>query len=88
MACGVPCVATDIGDSAVVVGETGTIVQPGDAQGFAAAVDALLLDGADTKAARSRACRERVVAEFEVEAVAARFGEVWRRIARGEPACG
>lgn len=88
MACGVPCVATDIGDSAMIVGKTGDIVASGDAEGFAAAVDALLLEDAQATAARSRACRERVVAEFEVGRVAARFGEVWRRIERREPVCG
>ena len=87
MACGVPCVATDIGDCAMIVGETGTIVAPGDAEGFAAAVDALLLEDAPARAARSSACRARVVADFEVEAVAARFGDAWQRIARGERAC-
>ena len=87
MACGVPCVATDIGDCAIIVAGTGTIVPPRDPEGVAAAVDALLLEYALERTARSRACRARVVAEFEVDAVAARFGDAWRRIARGEPAC-
>lgn len=38
LAVGVPCVATDIGDSAQVVGDCGRVVAPGDAAALAAAI--------------------------------------------------
>lgn len=38
MACGVPCVVTDVGDSAWLVGETGRVISPGDPKGIAAAL--------------------------------------------------
>ena len=41
MSCGVPCVVTDVGDSALIVGEVGKVVPPNDAKLLA---DAVLLE--------------------------------------------
>jgi glycosyltransferase involved in cell wall biosynthesis len=42
MACGVPCVVTDVGDSAVIVGEIGVVVQPASPEALRDAFVSLL----------------------------------------------
>jgi len=66
MACGVPCVVTDVGDSALIVGDTGMVVPAKDSQALAAAWNKMLsLDDVEFKRL-SDAARKRVVDEFGV----------------------
>jgi glycosyltransferase involved in cell wall biosynthesis len=66
MACGVPCVVTDVGDSRRIVGETGIVVAPRDPQALASGVLALLdMTVAEIRPLRS-AARERIVQNFGV----------------------
>jgi glycosyltransferase involved in cell wall biosynthesis len=68
MACGTPCVVTDVGDSAEVVGDLGRVVPPGDAPTLAEAVGAVL-DGPPADPDRLHA---RVEREFSVTALVER----------------
>lgn len=84
MACGLPCVATDVGDSARVLGDTGVVVPPGDAAALAAAMAQLAGrqpgDAAD-RAARGTRARERVLEQYSLAAVAQQHADLWARLA-------
>lgn len=67
MACGRPCVATNAGDSAEIIGDTGSIVPIRDPGALARAI----LDEIDARSgSRSDSARQRVIDKFSVEAMA------------------
>lgn len=75
MACERPCVVTDVGDSARIVGDVGEVVPPRDAAALAEAIARLLERLASDPDIGVRA-RERIVAEFSVERMVARTEQV------------
>jgi glycosyltransferase involved in cell wall biosynthesis len=66
MACGLPCVATNVGDSALVVGDPGRVVPVGDARALAVTVARVLDLPPAARQAIGRQSRERIEAEFSV----------------------
>ncbi|AJP72835.1 glycosyltransferase [Sphingomonas hengshuiensis] len=82
MLMGVPCVATDAGDSALIVGDTGRIVREAGAATFAEAMLALSRDVARDRAAMAAAARQRIVAHFEIGAVAERYAGFYDALLR------
>jgi len=77
MACEVPCVVTDVGDSALIVGDTGLVVRPRDSEGLSSAWKQLLDLGRDARAELGRAARERISNCFDISKVVERYEEVY-----------
>jgi glycosyltransferase involved in cell wall biosynthesis len=77
MACGVPCVATDIGDSKEIIGEGGIIVPGGDPGSLARAILQLIDAGREGRRQLGLLARRRVEAEFSLERIARRYGELY-----------
>jgi glycosyltransferase involved in cell wall biosynthesis len=71
MACGRPCVVTDVGDSARIVGDCGVTVAARDPEAFAAAVESMLPVLSDREAVRAmhEAARARIVETYSLEAL-------------------
>ena len=86
MACGVPCVATDVGDSAAIVGDTGLIVPPGDAQALADAWNSLRREGPDGRARRGAAARRRIADRYALATMIEDYYALYRALAASDPA--
>jgi glycosyltransferase involved in cell wall biosynthesis len=80
MACGVPMVATDVGDAAAILDDPARIVPPGDAAGLAAIVVRLLQAGPDARAALGVRDRQRALARFSIAAVGDAYAALWARL--------
>lgn len=76
MASGVPCIATDVGDSRLIIGETGLVVAPREPIALADGLWDLVQRGADGRAQLGMAARARIVSEFSAPAIAARYHDV------------
>jgi glycosyltransferase involved in cell wall biosynthesis len=73
MSCGVPCVVTDVGDSALIVGESGVVVPKADPAALAHGIEKLLALPAADRQALGMAARRRVEETFSLDAVVARY---------------
>ena len=67
MACGVPCIATTVGDAAVIIGDTGWVVPPSDPDSLAASLRMILTDASGSLRYAGQAARDRITTEFSLE---------------------
>jgi len=70
LACAVPCVSTDVGDAAAIVGAAGRIVPPADSERLSAAIVEVLNLGVEGRRAMGEAGRQRVERHYSLTAIA------------------
>jgi len=80
MACGIPCVTTDVGDATLIVGDTGWVVPPKDSHALARAI-MNVMDEKKFKLKRWKerkvTARKRVEENFSIERMVGKYHEIW-----------
>ena len=85
MACAVPCVATDVGDAARIVADTGRVVPPRNPEALAAAWAELIETSPDQRRDLGQRARKRVEENFTVEKTVESYETLYRELASLPP---
>jgi glycosyltransferase involved in cell wall biosynthesis len=85
MACGLPAIATDVGDARQIVGDTGLIVPAGSPPALAAAIRTLATEPSAARAERGARARARIVENFTMARALERYRELYRTILTEDP---
>jgi glycosyltransferase involved in cell wall biosynthesis len=80
MACGIPCVVTDVGDSARIVGETGIVVKPRDRKAFTDAMITLIKMSSEERLGLGKLARNRIIKHFSIDIVVKQYEDLYRDI--------
>lgn len=84
MACGTPCVVTDVGDSAFIVGKTGWIVPPKDSIKLANTIEKALSEiGKKNWKKRCDQARLRVKNNFGISKMIKSYNIIWSKVYTG-----
>ncbi len=81
MACGTPCVVTDVGDSALIVENTGTAVAPEDPHALAEAWRSMIDAGPAVRQRLGIAARDRVQRRFALPAIVESYQKIYAQVA-------
>jgi glycosyltransferase involved in cell wall biosynthesis len=77
MSCGLPCVATDCGDAADILGPTGIVVPARDPEALAAAWNQLISLGPEPRRALGVRARDRIIAFYDLPAIVGRYDALY-----------
>lgn len=85
MACGTPCVVADVGDAALIVGETGWVVPPRDSQALCTAMVTAVAEMQTQKSLwslRKERCRQRIVDNFDLAKMVLSYQNIWDEVVK------
>lgn len=82
MAAGTACIATDVGEVANLMGDTGIIVPPNDPPRLQQAMREMIAAGPDGRAAIGDKARQRLIATYGMATIRERYDDLYTQLAR------
>lgn len=73
MACGTPCVTTNVGDAAIIVGETGRVVPPRDPGSLANALENILRLSPSERLELGKDARHRITTNYDIHDISKQY---------------
>ena len=81
MACETPCVTTDVGDAAEILGDPERVVAPGDVSALASAIGGVLKRTPEQRRAIGVAGRQRIAERFPMNNIMQIYQTLWSDLA-------
>ena len=81
MACAIPCVVTDVGESSWIVGDTGSVVPRKNARALAQGIVGILEKGSDQRKALGLAAQARIGSEMQMNTMVRQYEELYKQVA-------
>jgi glycosyltransferase involved in cell wall biosynthesis len=80
MACGVPCVVTDVGDSALIVGDTGFVVPAQNPEALAGGIVTMLTKSHEEHQRLGAAARSRIMDNYSLTVIVKQYEELYQSV--------
>ena len=80
MACGVPCVATDVGDVRHILGDTGTLVPPAAPDALADAWSSWIKAGPNWRSQQGQQARQHITRQYALSAIVQSYEALYCRL--------
>ena len=80
MATGVPCVATDVGDTAIIIGDTGVVVPSRNKDALAAGIESLLTMPLEERRTLGASARARIEENYTLRNIVEQYAALYEKL--------